>query len=132
MTREELVAAVDEEISRLEKVRALLQNTGSSRLSASTFGNRPRKKRVLSADVPAVDETAPRFFAIIGYLSVFWKNDRALSLRPHCSRGVAVLVRGRRWTLWGIRLYCPGAGSHILEVSCRQPVDELNCVREFC
>ena len=60
MTREELVAAVDEEISRLEKVRALLQNTGSSRLSASTFGNRPRKKRVLSADARARIAAAQR------------------------------------------------------------------------
>ena len=53
MTREELVAAVDEEISRLEKVRALLQNTGGSRLAAPSFGNRPRKQRVLSADARA-------------------------------------------------------------------------------
>jgi len=52
MTREELVAAVDEEISRLEKVRALLQSTGGSRISSS-FGNKPRKKRVLSADARA-------------------------------------------------------------------------------
>ncbi len=52
MTREELVAAVDEEISRLEKVRALLLSTGGSRISSS-FGNKPRKKRVLSADARA-------------------------------------------------------------------------------
>ncbi|MGA8531739.1 MAG: hypothetical protein WB622_18605 [Acidobacteriaceae bacterium] len=53
MTREELVAAVDEEISRLEKVRALLQSSGSSRIATTSFGNRPRKKRVLSADARA-------------------------------------------------------------------------------
>lgn len=54
MTREELIAAVDEEISRLEKVRALLQSTGGSRIStSSSFGNRPRKKRVLSAEARA-------------------------------------------------------------------------------
>lgn len=53
MTREELIAAVDEEISRLEKVRALLQSTGGSRISTSSFGNRPRRKRVLSADARA-------------------------------------------------------------------------------
>jgi hypothetical protein len=53
MTREELIAAVDEEISRLEKVRALLQSTGGSRISTSSFGNRPRKKRVLSAEARA-------------------------------------------------------------------------------
>jgi hypothetical protein len=52
MTREELVAAVDEEISRLEKVRALLLSTGGSRIS-SAFGNKPRKKRFLSADARA-------------------------------------------------------------------------------
>ncbi|HUB20379.1 MAG TPA: hypothetical protein VL990_17190 [Acidobacteriaceae bacterium] len=52
MTREDLVAAVDEEISRLEKVRALLLSTGSSRIGTS-FGNKPRKKRFLSADARA-------------------------------------------------------------------------------
>jgi hypothetical protein len=60
MTREELVTAVDEEISRLEKVRALLESTSSSRFSASTFGNRPRKKRVLSADARARIAAAQR------------------------------------------------------------------------
>lgn len=53
MSREELIAAVDEEISRLQKVRALLQSNGGSRVSTSSFGNRPRKKRVLSADARA-------------------------------------------------------------------------------
>jgi len=59
MTREELLAAVDEEISRLEKVRELLQSTGSSRISTS-FGNKPRKKRVLSADARARIAAAQR------------------------------------------------------------------------
>jgi hypothetical protein len=59
MTREELVAAIDEEISRLEKVRALLASTGGSGISAS-FGNRPRKKRVLSADARARIAAAQR------------------------------------------------------------------------
>lgn len=53
MTREELVAAVDEEISRLEKVRSLLLSAGGSRITPGSFGNRPRKKRVLSADARA-------------------------------------------------------------------------------
>jgi len=53
MSREELIAAVDEEISRLEKVRSLLQSTGGSRITTTTFGNRPRKKRVLSAEARA-------------------------------------------------------------------------------
>jgi hypothetical protein len=60
MTREELVAAVDEEISRLEKVRALLASTGGSGISPSSFGNRPRKKRVLSADARARIAAAQR------------------------------------------------------------------------
>jgi hypothetical protein len=53
MTREELVAAVDEEISRLEKVRALLHSSGGSRIASSSFGNKPRKKRILSAEARA-------------------------------------------------------------------------------
>jgi len=53
MTREELIAAVDEEISRLEKVRSLLESTGGSRIAPASFGNRPRKKRVLSAEARA-------------------------------------------------------------------------------
>lgn len=53
MSREELIAAIDDEISRLEKVRALLQSNDGSRLAAPSFGNRPRKKRVLSADARA-------------------------------------------------------------------------------
>ncbi len=60
MTREELVAAVDEEISRLEKVRALLLSTGGSRITPGSFGNRPRKKRVLSADARARIAAAQR------------------------------------------------------------------------
>lgn len=53
MTREELIAAVEEEISRLEKVRSLLESTGGSRIATPSFGNRPRKKRVLSAEARA-------------------------------------------------------------------------------
>lgn len=60
MTREELVAAVDEEISRLEKVRALLISTGGTRISSASFGNKPRKKRVLSADARARIAAAQR------------------------------------------------------------------------
>jgi hypothetical protein len=50
MTREEIVVAIDEEISRLEKVRALLQGSGDSRLFASGSLAGVRKKRYLSAD----------------------------------------------------------------------------------
>lgn len=53
MSREQLIAAVDEEIARLEKVRELLQSDGASRALSSSFGNRPRKKRVLSAEARA-------------------------------------------------------------------------------
>jgi hypothetical protein len=50
MTREEIVAAIDEEISRLEKVRALLQGSGGSKLLASGALAGARKKRQLSPD----------------------------------------------------------------------------------
>ena len=53
MSREQLIAAVDEEIARLEKVRALLQSDSGARVATSSFGNRPRKKRVLSAEARA-------------------------------------------------------------------------------
>jgi hypothetical protein len=53
MSREELIAAVDEEISRLEKVRALLRSDAGPRVAAPSFGNRPRRKRVLSAEARA-------------------------------------------------------------------------------
>ncbi len=58
MTREELVAAVDEEINRLEKVRALLQTSGGPRIGSAT--GKPRKKRVLSADARARIAAAQR------------------------------------------------------------------------
>ena len=50
MTREEIVAAIDEEISRLEKVRSLLQGSGGSKLLASGALAGARKKRQLSPD----------------------------------------------------------------------------------
>jgi hypothetical protein len=50
MTREEIVVAIDEEISRLEKVRALLQGSGGSKFIASAGLTGVRKKRHLSAD----------------------------------------------------------------------------------
>jgi hypothetical protein len=48
MTREEIVVAIDEEISRLEKVRALLQGSGNNKLFAGVSG--VRKKRHLSPE----------------------------------------------------------------------------------
>lgn len=53
MSRDELISAIDEEISRLEKVRELLQSAGGSRITTTSFGNRPRKKRVLSPEARA-------------------------------------------------------------------------------
>ncbi|MBT9330488.1 hypothetical protein [Paracidobacterium acidisoli] len=51
MTREEILAAIDEEISRLEKVRELLQSAGGAKFTS--FGNRPHKKRYLSPEARA-------------------------------------------------------------------------------
>jgi hypothetical protein len=50
MTREEIVAAIDEEINRLEKVRSLLQGSGGSKLLVSGALSGIRKKRHLSPD----------------------------------------------------------------------------------
>ncbi len=50
MTREQIVAAIDEEIGRLEKVRSLLQGAGGSKFFASGSLSGTRKKRHLSAD----------------------------------------------------------------------------------
>lgn len=50
MTREEILAAIDEEIDRLEKVRSLLRGTGSSKLFADNAVIGTRKKRNLSAE----------------------------------------------------------------------------------
>lgn len=50
MTREEIIAAIDEEISRLEKVRALLHGTESHKILASGSILGMRKKRNLSPE----------------------------------------------------------------------------------
>ncbi len=50
MTRDEIVAAIDEEIGRLEKVRALLQDSGSTKFLASGSLSGVRKKRQLSPE----------------------------------------------------------------------------------
>lgn len=50
MTRDQIIVAIDEEISRLEKVRALLQGSGSNKLFASGGISGARKKRHLSAE----------------------------------------------------------------------------------
>ena len=50
MNREQMIAAIDDEISRLEQVRRLLQNANSTKLLRTRTAGRPAKKRVLSAD----------------------------------------------------------------------------------
>ena len=50
MNREQMIAAIDEEITRLEQVRKLLQNTNSSQLLRTRTAGRPARKRVLSAE----------------------------------------------------------------------------------
>ena len=55
MTREEIIAAIDEEIDRLEKVRELLQSAGSSKFAGS-LGRKSAatpKKRNLSPEARA-------------------------------------------------------------------------------
>lgn len=51
MTREEMIAALDEEIDRLEHVKGLLEQSKSTRFTVDDVGSaQPRKQRVLSAD----------------------------------------------------------------------------------
>ena len=50
MTREEILAAIDEEIQRLEKVRTLLQGSSSSKFLGSKGISMPHKKRYLSPE----------------------------------------------------------------------------------
>ncbi|MGH9588597.1 MAG: hypothetical protein ACRD3F_16760 [Acidobacteriaceae bacterium] len=52
MSHERIVAAIDEEISKLQQVRKLLQSAGGSSVVSGLTGRggKPRKKRVLSAE----------------------------------------------------------------------------------
>ena len=51
MSREQILAAIDEEISKLQHVRRLLQGSGSSKLVSGMSGSsKQRAKRVLSPD----------------------------------------------------------------------------------
>jgi hypothetical protein len=50
MSREQILAAIDEEISKLQQVRKLLQSSGGTRLVSGLSGAKPRAKRVLSAE----------------------------------------------------------------------------------
>lgn len=56
MQTSELIAGIDDELSRLRQVRALLAGGGAGRNRATSFefgANRPRKKRRLSAEARA-------------------------------------------------------------------------------
>lgn len=56
MTREEIIAAIDEEISRLEKVKELLQAAGTGKLGGSLgrkVASTAVKKRNLSPEARA-------------------------------------------------------------------------------
>jgi len=50
MKREQIIAAIDEEITKLEQVRNLLQNAAGHRLIRASRAGKPAKKRVLSAE----------------------------------------------------------------------------------
>jgi hypothetical protein len=49
MSREQILAAIDEEISKLQQVRKLL-SSGGNRLVSGFSGGKPRAKRVLSPE----------------------------------------------------------------------------------
>ncbi len=50
MNREQIIAAIDDEIARLEQVRKLLQHANSNQLLRTRTAAKPARKRVLSAD----------------------------------------------------------------------------------
>lgn len=50
MSRENIIAAIDEEISKLQQVKKLLQGSGGSKFVSSLSAGKPRAKRVLSPE----------------------------------------------------------------------------------
>jgi hypothetical protein len=50
MNREQIIAAIDEEIGKLHQVRSLLQNASGHRLLAGSVTSKTGKKRVLSPE----------------------------------------------------------------------------------
>jgi hypothetical protein len=50
MTREQIIAAIDDEIGRLQQVKKLLQSAGSTSVSTSTTGKTSSPKRILSPE----------------------------------------------------------------------------------
>lgn len=54
MNREQILAAIDEEISKLQQVRKILQSSNQTKLASGlSKSGKPRAKRVLSADARA-------------------------------------------------------------------------------
>lgn len=51
MSREQILKAIDEELSRLQQVRKLLQNSGGSKFVSGVSGSaKPRARRTLSPE----------------------------------------------------------------------------------
>ncbi|HUY81046.1 MAG TPA: hypothetical protein VMU92_04930 [Acidobacteriaceae bacterium] len=50
MSHEQILAAIDEEISKLQQVRKLLQSSSSKLTSGVSAAGKPRAKRVLSPE----------------------------------------------------------------------------------
>lgn len=51
MSRENIIAAIDEEISKLQQAKKMLQSSGGGKLTSSvTTGSKPRGRRTLSPE----------------------------------------------------------------------------------
>lgn len=50
MSRENIIAAIDEEISKLQQARKMLQSSGGGKLTAGITNSKPRGRRTLSAE----------------------------------------------------------------------------------
>jgi hypothetical protein len=51
MSRENIIAAIDEEISKLQQARKMLQSSGGSKLTSGiTASSKPRGRRTLSPE----------------------------------------------------------------------------------
>lgn len=50
MTREQIIAAIDEEIGRLQQVKKLLQSAGGTSFSGPATGKTTTAKRILSPE----------------------------------------------------------------------------------
>jgi hypothetical protein len=50
MTREQIIAAIDDEIGRLQQVKKLLQSSGGVGLTSASTGKNGSPKRILSVE----------------------------------------------------------------------------------